>query len=625
MMASSSADRALFLYRQGHLKQACRAFAEILAREPATGEVLRAYGLALRDTGRSGAAVDVLKQAVVIDRDMASMKALAETLHLAGNLPEARQCLEAMLARSPGDPQILRDLGAVAADMGDDERAAALLHEALQAAPEDFAALTLFGGVGLRLGFVEAARAALLKAVAFVPDEFDALVRLADRLCQAEQEAEGLALYDRALALKPRSIPVLGNRGAALLALGRPREALVCLQKANSLQPDTPKVINLLVQAWRNAGDLERAAQYCAQALRLQPNSRNARSHHATLLLDRGRFAESLAAIQALTAELPEDAELERFESLLLLLMGDFKLGWAKMESRMRFGVAGKLGLRVATPWQGEAVDGKRVLITAEEGFGDTIQFIRYASHLAGRGAVVGVRATLALHRLLSGAKGVSELYDYGGAPPDNFDFDIKLLSLPLRFGTTLQTIPAETPYLSVAVADVQRWRARLEQGAADPALPRIGLVWAGNPKHQNDHNRSMAWERLAPLVATQGVSFHGLQVGAGREAFRADPCGVLDLAPELADYYETACCISALDLVMTVDTSVAHLAGALRRPVWTLLPFSPDWRWMLGRDDSPWYPSMRLFRQSAIGDWDGVIARVCRALEACKEQLSLN
>ena len=607
---------ALALYQQGRHKQACRAFAELLAREPPTGAICRAYGLALRETGRSDDAVEMLKRAVVLDRDMASMQALATTLHLAGRLPEARQCLEAMLARAPDDPAILRDLGAVAADMGDDERAATLLHAALQAAPEDHAALTLFGAVGLRLGFVEAARSALLKAALHVPDDCQALLRLADRLCQAEQEEEGLALYDRALALDPRSIPALGNRGAALLALGRPGEALASLQKANSLQPDTPKVINLLVQAWRNSGNLDRATQCCAQALRLQPGSRNARAHQATLLLDRGRFAEALAAVQALTAELPEDAELERFEALLLLSMGDFERGWQKMESRMRFGVSGKLGLRVAPPWQGEPVAGKRILITAEEGFGDTIQFIRYAALLAARGAHVGVRAPAALHRLLAGATGVAELHDYAGAPPENVNYDIKLLSLPLQFATRLHTIPDETPYLAVAGEDVRRWRARLDQDAP-PSLPRVGLVWAGNPKHQNDHNRSIAWDALRPLVASGSAGFFSLQVGAGRAAFLADPRGVRDLAPALTDYYETACCLCALDLVIAVDTSVAHLAGALRRPVWTMLPFAPDWRWLLGRPDSPWYPSMRLFRQPDIGNWNSVIATVRQTMES--------
>ncbi len=613
MTLSPTAERAAALYHRGRAMQACRAFAEVLAKESPNGEICRLYGLALRDTGQTDAAVEQFKYAVMLDRDEASMKILAETLHLAGALEEARQCYEALLARMPDSVECLRDLASVLVDLQQNDAASAVLDRVLSQTPEDARTLTLFGKVGLRLGFVAAARAAALKAVPFVPDEHSALCQLADLLCQLEQEEEGLALYDRALMLDPRSVPVLGNRGAALLALGRPKEALISLQKANGLRPNTPPVLQLLIQAFRTLGNPERAEFYCAQALRLQPGSRNARAHQASLLMDRGRIAESLAAIRALRADHPEDAELERFEALLLLLTGAFEEGWAKLESRMRFGVAGRLAEAAAPGWNGEALEGRRVLITAEEGFGDAIQFVRYARNFAERGALVGVRAPAALHRLLAGAACVSAVHAEVEKPAEHYDFDVRLLSLPRLFETKLDSIPGETPYFSVAEPDVARWRRRLDEDGA--AALRVGFVWAGNPKHRNDHNRSIAWSAMAPLVSVPGVAAYSLQVGAAREAYLAEPRGVIDLAPALADYYETAAAISALDLVITVDTSVAHLAGALGRPVWTLLPFAPDWRWLMERADSPWYPSMRLFRQPAFADWPSAIARAREAL----------
>ena len=601
------------MHARGRAAQACRAFAAVLAQEPASGEVCRLYGLALRAAGQTQAAVEQLKLAVMMDRDMASMTALAETLHLSGALEEARQCFEAMLLRMPDSLEVMRGLAAVCVDLQQDDSAASLLERVLAQAPEDAVALTLFGKVGLRQGFVEAARTALLKAVPFVVDEPDALCRLADLLCQVEQEEEGLVLYDRALALSPRFLPALGNRGAALLALGRPREALLTLRKANGLQANVLPVVQLLTQAYRNLGDAQQAAHYCAEALRLQPGGRNARAHQATLMLDQGRIDEALTAVRTLRADFPEDAELERFEALLLLLRGEFAEGWKKLDSRLRFGISARIALPVAPEWQGERLDGKRVLISTEEGFGDMLQFLRYAELLAAQGAVVGVRAPIALHRLLGGVAGISAVHAELRKPDEPYDFDIKLLSLPRLFNTILETIPSKTPYIAVDVADIETWRARLTETAGEGL--RVGLVWAGNPKHGNDHNRSIAWEKLRALTAVAGVTFYSLQVGAGREAFCQDPCGVLDVSPALSDYYETACAICALDLLITVDTSVAHLAGALGRPVWTLLPLAPDWRWLMERRDSPWYPSMRLFRQRAFGDWDRVIATVTEAL----------
>ncbi len=615
---SAATRHAQKLYNRQRFRESCEAFAKVLARETPTGALHRMFGLALREAGHTDAALAQLKAAVVMDRDPASMDELAETLLRAGHLGDAEACLQAMLAQDREHAATWRRLGAIAAAGGRDHEAAALLREALARAPGDAHTLTLFGLVARRLGFWQASRAALLKARDSVADAHDALLQLADAMSSAELWDEAVTLYDRALARKPGSVAAIGNKAGALISLGRPRDALALLERADRLQPDCPPVVALLVAAWRNLGDLDRAEAFSRRALRLQPHSLMVRANAATLLLERGRFDETLAFIRDMAADFPGEPSVERFEALMLLLLGRFEEGWARLEARFRIGPTGRdldAGAVTAAPrWAGEDLAGKRVLMTAEEGFGDTIQFVRYASLLAAQGARVGARVQPALRRLIEGARDVSDVHDEGSRP-DGYDFDVPMLSLPMLLGTRLETIPAQVPYLHVPQDDIADWRTRLGGG-----LPHVGLVWAGNRLHRNDHNRSVPWQMFRGVAGVPGLAFHSLQVGEAQADMRADPCGVDDLAPSLIDYHETASAISAMDLVISVDTSVAHLAGALGKPVWLLLPLSPDWRWLLGRDDSPWYRTMRLFRQTQVGDWREVVARVEAALAAWTE-----
>ncbi len=264
--------------------------------------------------------------------------------------------------------------------------------------------------------------------------------------------------------------------------------------------------------------------------------------------------------------------------------------------------------------WRGEDIAGKTILLHAEQGFGDTIQFVRYAPLVAAKGASVILEAPDSLMPLLDGFNGVTTMIAHGQALPP-FDLHCPLMSLPLAFGTTLATIPENGPYLRAPAERLEKWRTRL--GALSGK--RVGLVWSGKPAHKNDRNRSIALSRLAPLLAVAGVNFVSLQQDY-RDADRAELANypqLVRLDRELADFADTAAAVAALDLVITVDTAVAHLAGAMGKPVWILLSHVLDWRWLLERSDSPWYPSARLYRQAAIGDWDGVIARLAQDLAA--------
>jgi hypothetical protein len=261
--------------------------------------------------------------------------------------------------------------------------------------------------------------------------------------------------------------------------------------------------------------------------------------------------------------------------------------------------------------WQGDDLAGRTVLVHAEQGFGDTLQFVRYLDRARGANGRVILVVPAPLERLLRPLPGVTVLP--AGAPLPAFDVHLPLMSLPRVFGTRLDTIPAEVPYLSADPAAVAAWRERLA-----PDALTVGLVWSGNPDHQYDGQRSIPVEPLLAALQVPGVAVYSLQK-AVRPVDRAVPAdrfgAVVDLAPKLSDFHDTAAAVTALDLVISVDTAVVHLAGALARPVWTLLPFVPDWRWLAGRDDSPWYPTMRLFRQPRRGDWTSVLARVHAAL----------
>lgn len=390
---------------------------------------------------------------------------------------------------------------------------------------------------------------------------------------------EAVALYDRALTVRPDSFEAHNNRGTALRELNRFEEALASYDRALTLKPDY-------------AGAL---------------------ANRANVHADLRRFDEAFAGYDAALKLEPQLNEVLWNAALAHLVLGDLPAGFAKYESRWQNKLAQQNKRQFPRPlWLGETpLAGKTLLLYAEQGFGDTLQFIRYATLAAAQGARVIVETQPALKRLVAGVPGVSAVFGQG-EPLSAYDLRCPLMSLPLAFGTTLDTIPATLPYLAAPVDAVARWRA-----CFDGARARVGLVFSGNPEHKNDRNRSIPLARLAPVVNTPGVRFICLQkdVRPADAATLQQMPQIETVAAELTDFTDTAALIETLDLVVTVDTSVAHLAGALGKPVWLLLPWLPDFRWLLDRADSPWYPSARLFRQPAMGDWDGAIDALAAAL----------
>jgi Flp pilus assembly protein TadD len=409
------------------------------------------------------------------------------------------------------------------------------------------------------------------------------------------------------------SVDLMTLTGRILAKLERYEDAAALQEAAFALEPDRPDVITNLGVSLFELDRFGPALELFRKAFRLAPQDARVVANLGNFLDFAGTLDLSLAAYQAAASLSPGDREIRCNHGMALLRAGRLAEGWPLFESRRRLrdpaedaGVA-----RLPVPLDGVDLDGKRVLVFHEQGFGDSIQFLRYVPMLAARGAIVLVRMPPPLKRLAESVDGATEVLTGYGVPPD-LDFFCPLMSLPLCFGTELETIPASIPYLQPPEAALMRGRAAV---AALPH-PRIGLVWAGSPRGGLDRRRSMSFETLRPLF-DRPAGFVSLQLGIASTQW-APPMGAAALDPTmgLVDFGETAGLIAALDLVITVDTSVAHVAGAVGTPVWVMSRFSSCWRWLMKRDDSPWYPTLRLFRQAHPGGWAELVARVAAALD---------
>jgi hypothetical protein len=431
---------------------------------------------------------------------------------------------------------------------------------------------------------------------------------------RANRPFEALRLFDDAIAAAPRFAVAHFNRGVALKLLGRPLDEIAAYDQALELQPGFPEALNGRGVALHGLNRFEETLTSYDRALAARPAYLDAQINRSIALKEMRRLDEALAAAERALALAPDHPEAHWNAAMCRLMMGDYRRGFAEYEWRWRRPPLNRGHGGFAQPqWQGEDIAGRTLLLHAEQGLGDTIQFCRYAPLVAARGARVVLEVQPALKPLLAGLEGVSQLVARGGALP-SFDLHCPLMSLPHACATTLDTVPARVPYLAAAPDRVASWRTRL---AATPS-PRIGFVWAGNRNHRNDRNRSIPLARLAPLFES-GATWISLQQDVrpdDRAILEARANVVSDAIDGIGDFAETAALVAALDAVVTVDTSIAHLAGALAKPAHILLPYvGLDWRWLVGRDDSPWYPTARLYRQSAPDGWDGAIADVLAAL----------
>ncbi len=580
--------------------------------------------------------------------DMADLMCQAGlALMRAGNHADAERCCRQALAQNPDHAGALHLMGLLSLEHRQYDRAVEWLTRAIRSDPRPLYLRSL-GTTLLNQGRSEEALQVFDKAVQLKPDDADLWRNLGDALVDLGRPLDAIQSYQHALKLNPRHLDAARKAGILLHQEARYEEALSCFNLSEEQEGD-----HLPTLRWRalvlsslqrfeealadnirahtldpgadtceNTGNVLRALSrhqeaiaWYDRALALRPDFAVTLDNKAVALAELHRFDEAIATSrQAISAD-PGYAVAKWNLALVQLLTGNFEAGWAGREARWEIPAFSRGYPKLSRPmWFGaESVAGKTVLVCAEEGFGDSIQFVRYVPMLAARGARVILVVQDALCSLLAEMEGVAQCLPKSAPRLPDCDFHCPMSSLPLAFGTRLETIPAETSYLRAPAERVRAWEERL--GAHDRL--RVGLVWAGNPKHSNDRNRSLPTSLLAPVFDLEAC-FVSLQKDPRPDDLQilTERARIVDLTADLTDFAETAALISCLDLVITVDTSVAHLAGALGCATWILLPYTPDYRWLLDRDDSPWYPTARLFRQSEAGDYAGLIDRVKSELQ---------
>lgn len=540
---------------------------------------------------------------------LSRLLAQAAQHHQAGRLDDAIADYRHAAGLAPAHPGIHNNLGVALRQQGRLEEAIACYRRVIALQPQDGGAHGNLGNALQQAGQLEAAVAAFRRALRLRPDHAPAHNALGAALRDKGALKEAAACHRRAIALCPREAEAHHLLGAALQRQGRLEEAVASYRQAIALQPQEAGVHNNLGTALQRLGQWVEAEASFRHSLRLRPWDANVLSNLGTTLKELGRWEEAMTCYRQAIALCPQHGPAHLNLGMGLLAEGAFEAGWAEYEWRWRCAQAPR-GFR-QPQWRGEPAQGRTLLLHAEQGLGDTLQFCRYAELAAARGLRVVLEVQPPLRRLLQGLPGTVAVLAQGEALPA-FDLHCPLLSLPLALGTRLESIPAAIPYLRAEAPEAPLWRGRLR--AMGGQGPRIGLVWAGSPTLARDRERSLDPALLAPLLALPGLHFVSLQKGGP-----AAPPGLplTDLMPEVRDLAETAALVAELDLVISVDTAVAHLAGALGQTVWLLDRFTPDWRWLRGRKDSPWYLSMRIYRQARPGDWAGV-------LETVKEDLWL-
>ncbi len=530
-------------------------------------------------------------------------------LHRAGRFAEAEKIYAQILQGRPDQfetLQLLAELNMARGNLAEAQRVAAA---AVAARPKSADALVFLGHVQRALRHDDEALKNFERALAFEPNHIDALGMKGDTLLVRGQAAAALESFDRILAIAPRHGAARANRAVALAALGRYEEALADCDAAIAAAPGHVMALYNRANVLANLGRDADALAAWDRLLVAAPQHAAAWNNRGNALSALKRHAEAVQSFARAIALRPDYADAHFNMSLALLALGDYGRGFAEYEWRWK---------RTGMPpprdfgrpfWLGDVpLAGKTILVHSEQGLGDTVQFARYVPMLAQAGAKVVLEVHAELKSLLARLEGAVQVVARGEVLPA-FDLHCPLGTLPLAFKTELSRVPAGIPYLRADGSRIAQWRARL----AAVVSPRVALVWAGNPQHINDRHRSIALAALKPLVDAGKSGFVSLQRemrAADAEVLKAVPA-VLHLGDGLADLDDTAAILALCDLVISVDTSVAHLAGAMGRPTWVLLPFSPDWRWTLDGEHSPWYPAARLYRQARAGDWGGVIAQL--------------
>jgi tetratricopeptide (TPR) repeat protein len=608
-----SSDHGLALARQGRQAEAIAVFRRVLQEQPESAEAASNLGAILAQRGQLDEAIDLFRQAARLRPDLLDAHTnLGQALASRGQLDEAEACYRRALELAPRSAEVMRKLAGVLSKRDNTDEAVELLRRAVCLRPDSVELFLQLADVHVQRGEHDLAETNSRVALALQPDHADAHNNLGVAQAKQGKHADAIDSFRRALRLRPDFPETLNNLGLVLADSGRHAEAADCYRQILRNKPNAT-ACNNLGNALRNDGKAQESLPFYHQALALDPKCDDAHNNLGIALDQLGDLQAAADAFQQAIRLRPEFVEAHFNLALTWLRGGDYARGWPEYEWRWRLkGVTQKDFPKPL--WDGAPLAGTLLLYT-EQGLGDTLQFVRFAALARQRVGRVVLQCPGSLLRLLRSVPGVDHLVPQNGPLPA-FDAHAPLMSLPRILGTTLETVPAKVPYLSPDPELERRWAAEL--GAA-PGF-KIGIVWQGSRQYRGDRFRSLPLACFAPLASVPGVRLYALQKGFGREQLGQEGTPpVEDLGPRLDEtsgaFMDTAAVLRCLDLVISIDSALAHLAGALGVPVWLVQPSAADWRWPAGRDDSPWYPTLRLFRQRHAGDWAEVFTRVKAAL----------
>jgi tetratricopeptide (TPR) repeat protein len=613
-------------HQAGRLADAEKAYKKLLHADPVHFDGLRLLGGLYLQTGQLPYAVDRLEKAVRLrPQDPETLTNLGIALRGIGRSEDAQARYRQALDVRPNDQGALNQLGSLYHESGRLTEALAIYGQVLQFYPDEPSAHYNYANSLLMSGKVGDAIVQYEHALKLKPDYLEAMVNLGMALSQAGQGdpsrrwlGVAKAWFEKALKAAPYNVVILNNLGNVLRQMGQAVEALAMYREALRLRPEYAEAAINLATSLRDLGQLDAAIESCRAALRYKPDSAEARINLGTFLQDLSRHDEAIEQFTEALRRKPSSLDAQWNKALSLMALGQYAEGFTMHEVGL-----GVVHMRGDYPsperrWNGESFVGKRLLIWCEQGLGDSLQFVRYAALCKQRGGSVIVLCPRALRALLSNCGFIDALPE--SVQEQDFDLHVPMMSLPYIFETTVETIPVDMPYLHVSEAKRAAWAGKLSRARGLKA----GLVWAGNPRenqisaHIIDRRRSMSLDLLKPLFDVPNVTFVNLQMGAATA--QIDICGLrsrmVDCMSEIENFEDTAALIEQLDMVISVDTSVVHLAGGMGKPVWVLSRFDACWRWLQNRPDSPWYPSARVFGQPSPGDWIGVVEKVGEELE---------
>jgi tetratricopeptide (TPR) repeat protein len=599
-------------HQTGKLEEAKQLYLQVLAIDVRHAKSLYGLGLIALETGNYDAAARMIERAIASNGNDAAFHAShGAALRPQGKNDEALAAYRRAIALRPDFEEAHFNLGSILLEQGKLEEAKSHLYRALALRPDCAETHLAMGRLFASEGKMDEAAASYGRALEFKPDSLEALNNLGNLCSNSGKLEEAISCYRHALSLSPDLAEAHNNLGAVYREQGKLKEAAACHQCALTLKPDYADAHTNLGIVLRDLGKLEESAACHERALALRPDFAEAHNNLGNTLRSQGRADEARRSYERALAIDPGSVEARWNRGLVALLQGDYATGWRDYEVRFQ--------RKRNTPrdfpqrmWRGEPLAGATILLHAEQGLGDTIQFLRYVPLVQASGGNVILDVPASMMRLAAQIRGVAAVVK-SGDPLPSFAWHCPLMSLPLACGTTLECIPAEAPYLTVP-DDAQREAAALSWPSDGL---RVGLVWSGNSRYLEDRIRSIPFSLFEPLLDLDSARFFSLQMGPAAAQLPTEETSVTDLQSAIKDMADTAALIAQLDLVITVDTAVAHLGGALAKPTWVLLPFAPDWRWLTKREDSPWYPTVRLFRQPQPGEWNSAIDRVRVELSA--------